>query len=414
MAEGIRREQLKGLTKPFLKAFCIERGLAVSGKNEVLVNRILVHEGFSRPEGDLRFMPKDEVVVLPDATILNSIQRFGDNQLTSVPHKRKTPEFIMSACEVNPKSLKHCPRLGDDYAFVSGLLDRVPAAYPYLSISKRADSTLASKAIRQDPNMFLSAPETLRNSPDFVLPLLAIPADEKQLAHADLFRFTGPLLRTPEGCLLAAKNCSSSYALRVAQEMPYDLRRSPTIMEPLITKDALAMSCAGDNLKMSFPFAKRLSSLNGRVFPYLNKNFQESKVVVANALVQCPEMILYTSIEVDPFIELAKNYELKYLDSKDNVFQFLRMLARPAGEGGKLAHVARLCGQTRVKFTIVSYLMPITSHPNQNAMTRKMRDRLSHTIAQLDLAAQIQKSPTLEQSELARQIQMNARFYMKN
>ena len=38
--------------------------------------------------------------------------------------------------------------------------------------------------------------------------------------------------------------------------------------------------------------------------------------------------------------------------------------------------------------------MPITTHPNQNAMTRTMRARLSHTIAQLELAAQIQKSPT--------------------
>ena len=391
----IRREELNMLYKPVLRAMCTERGLAVGGKNEDLVNRILVHEGHARPEGDLRFMSKNEIAALPDETILTSLEAFGDNQLSRVPHKRKTREFMTKACEKDPKALKHCPKLGDDADFVSKLIeDGTPEAYQYCSLAKRADPALAVKAITKNPSMFLSAPDTLRHDAGFVLPLLALPsAGDAENSYGDLFVYAGrQIQRTPKACLLAAKNCSKNRAHLVMLNMCGEGRQSEAVMRQLIKKNPELMLGAAANLKESLPFAVRAVALNGRVLPYLDKRWQDSLSVVATALVQCPEVVVHTAHSAASYLQYYQSEERNYETSKRNVFQFLCMLARPTAEGGEFAPVACLSGQTRVKVTIASYLMKVTTHPIQNAMTANERAKLRKAVQQLGRAAEIQEA----------------------
>lgn len=383
----IRREQLDGLTCAVLKEMCAAFGLAVGGQKEILVNRILVHEGHARPEGDLRYMTTAEIAALPDETILTSLQTFGDNQLARVPPKRKTRDFMTRACEKDPKSLKHCPKLGDDGAFVSKLIEDVPKVYQYSSLAKRGDRALAVKAITKHPRMFLYAPQTIRDDADIVLPLLALPSPaDAELSYGDLFVFAGPTVqRTGKACLLAAKNCSKNRAHLVMLNMCGEGRQSEAIMGQLIKKAPEMMLGAAANLKESLPFARKAAALNGNVLPYLDRRWQSTASVVATALFQCPAAVSHTPHSAAAFLEHYKREERNYETSKDNVFQFLCALARPAG-------VARLGGHTRVKVTVASYLMKITSHPIQNAMTAKERAMLRRAIQQFEIAAQLQKA----------------------
>jgi len=379
----LRRKELNGFSNPMLKAMCAERSLAVGGRNEELVNRILVHEGHARPEGDLRFMAPAEVAALSDETIFTALERFGDNQLSAVPRKRKQDKaFVKTACEKNPKALKHCTKLGNDREFLFDLLQTVPLAYQYSSLAKRADRELASAAIAKDPMLFLSAPAALKDDPSFVMPLLATKAANEagHLNHADLFMYAGANLRSPEACLLAARNCSEHKALSVMLHMPDHARADPVIMAHLVKKSPSAMTGAGPKLRDSLPFARKVASLNGQVLPYLRPPFQECQDVVMHALVQCPQIALQTTHLADPYLERVRRVERNYLTAKDNVFQFLLCTSR---------HALR---QPRVKLTIVSYLMEITTHPCKNAMTLALRAKMTRIIRQLEQAAEIQRA----------------------
>lgn len=383
----IRREQLNMLFKPVLKALCTERGLAVGGRNEELVNRILVHEGHARPEGDLRFMTKAEVAALPDETIFSAVERFGDGQLSAVPNKRKQDKaFVTGACEKDPKSFKHFHTLASNPTFCKELFSKVPGAFQFASQEIRADPELASIAIHQNPRLFLSASPVLKNDPSFVLPLLAKKPTQPEdftLQPADLFVYAGDKLRTPEACLLAARNCSWHHSQSVLRHMPGVALSDPVTMAHLIKKEPSSVRYVGENLKASLSYAKKVASLNGEVLPYLPMTFQTDPDVVITALVQCPKMTLRSTLLVDPYLARVRNIERKYLTSKDNVHQFLCLL------GSKTA-MAHLGGNPRVKFTIVSYLMNITTHPYQNAMTLALRAKMRHIIGQLERAAHIQ------------------------
>jgi len=393
MADITRAEQLNALANPVLKAMCAERGLAVSGRKENLVNRILVHEGYARPEGDLRYMKKPEIAALPDESILAALQKFGDEQLSAVPHKRKTEEFMTQACQIDVKALKHSPKLGDNAGFVSKLIDGgLPGAYQYSSLGKRADRDIAAKAITLLPSMFLSAPETLRNTPEFVVPLLAFPSSEsEELSHGDLYMYAGPeVQRKKRAIYLAAEHCSSQRAYRVMMNMPLAARHREDIMGQLIKKDPQVMLGAAANLKESLPFAKKVAMMNGKVLPFLDKRWQETAGVVVAALVQCPDAVLHTKQLVDPYLERYTRMERKYVAAKQEVFALLCILERPTSEG-VLAPIARLSGQTRAKFTMASFLMQLTSHPIQNAVTGTALAQLRTVIDQLRRASEIQK-----------------------
>ena len=394
MAHINRTEELNAHTIPALKAMCAERGLFVGGRKENLVNRILVHEGHARPEGDLRFMSKAEVAALTDETILAALQTLGDGQLSAVPHKRKTEEFMTRACQVDVKALKHSPKWGGDAAFVSKSIDGgLPGVFQYSSLVNRADRDLAAKAIAKESTMFLSAASTLRNDPEFVIPLLALKGPENaELAHGDLFLYAGPeVQRKPKAVVFAAQNCSSNKAYRVMMSMPVEARMSATIMGQLIKKDPQVMVGAPPNLKESLPFAKKAARMNGKVLPYLDKRWQNTAGVFLAALVQCPKAVLHTPHLIDPYIDHYTRVERNYVASKEEVYAFLCILKRPTSEG-VLAPIARLSGQTRVKFTVASFLMQCSSHPIQNAVTTTARAQLRATIEQLGRAAKIQKA----------------------